>query len=251
MRNAYLVNWIFNKSLLTNASCMALIALGFMLPSAFENKLLNMGFFGLSGSLTNWLAIHMLFERVPGLYGSGIIPLKFEEFKQGIQSLIMNQFFNHDNIQRFVDEQVASHSGAHMPDLSPVLDQINYEILFKKLVETVEQSPLGPVLSMFGGNQALDALKPPFIEKTRQTISEMTKDESFQNGFKAILSKNLSGNELSQRIHHIVENRLRELTPDMVKTIIQDMIKSHLGWLVVWGGFFGALIGLVTSFMTA
>jgi hypothetical protein len=33
----------------------------------------------------------------------------------------------------------------------------------------------------------------------------------------------------------------------MVKTIIQDMIRRHLGWLVVWGGFFGALIGYISA----
>jgi hypothetical protein len=33
----------------------------------------------------------------------------------------------------------------------------------------------------------------------------------------------------------------------MVKDIIQEMIRSHLGWLVVWGGVFGALMGLVAA----
>jgi hypothetical protein len=35
----------------------------------------------------------------------------------------------------------------------------------------------------------------------------------------------------------------------MVKEIIQTMIRQHLGWLVVWGGVFGGLIGLGTSFI--
>jgi len=39
-----------------------------------------------------------------------------------------------------------------------------------------------------------------------------------------------------------------ELTPVMVKEIVQTFMKEHLGWLVVWGGFFGGLIGLVSSF---
>ena len=30
----------------------------------------------------------------------------------------------------------------------------------------------------------------------------------------------------------------------MVKGIMQDMIRAPLGWLVVWGGVFGGLIGL-------
>jgi len=35
----------------------------------------------------------------------------------------------------------------------------------------------------------------------------------------------------------------------MVKKIIENMIQKHLGWLVVWGGVFGGLIGLITSFV--
>jgi len=31
----------------------------------------------------------------------------------------------------------------------------------------------------------------------------------------------------------------------MVKDIIQKMIRAHLGWLVVWGGVIGGLIGLI------
>ena len=38
----------------------------------------------------------MLFEKVPGLYGSGVVPSRFEEFKEGIRSLIMTQFFTED-----------------------------------------------------------------------------------------------------------------------------------------------------------
>jgi Na+/H+ antiporter NhaD/arsenite permease-like protein len=34
----------------------------------------------------------------------------------------------------------------------------------------------------------------------------------------------------------------------MVKDIIQQMIKKHLGWLVVWGGVFGGLIGLIAAY---
>jgi uncharacterized membrane protein YheB (UPF0754 family) len=52
-----------------------------------------------------------------------------------------------------------------------------------------------------------------------------------------------------EKVDAIVQKRLDELTPLMVKQIIQEMIREHLGWLVVWGGIFGALIGLVASFI--
>ncbi|MCX9561827.1 DUF445 domain-containing protein, partial [Vibrio cholerae] len=29
--------------------------------------------------------------------------------------------------------------------------------------------------------------------------------------------------------------------------IVQKMIKEHLGWLVIWGGVFGGVIGLVSA----
>jgi hypothetical protein len=34
-----------------------------------------------------------------------------------------------------------------------------------------------------------------------------------------------------------------------VKELMQQLIAEHLGWLVVWGGVFGALIGLVSSLL--
>ena len=52
-----------------------------------------------------------------------------------------------------------------------------------------------------------------------------------------------------RKVDGIVTRRLGELTPGMVKEIVQDMIRRHLGWLVVWGGVFGGLIGLVTAFL--
>ena len=35
----------------------------------------------------------------------------------------------------------------------------------------------------------------------------------------------------------------------MVKEMIQTLIREHLGWLVVWGGVFGGLIGAVSSIL--
>ena len=53
---------------------------------------------------------------------------------------------------------------------------------------------------------------------------------------------------MTERIEGIVRQRLDELTPERVKEIVEDMIRQHLDWLVVWGGVFGGLIGLLTHF---
>jgi hypothetical protein len=57
----------------------------------------------------------------------------------------------------------------------------------------------------------------------------------------------MSSDALYNTVLGLVDDRLNELTPAMVKDIIQTMIREHLGWLVVWGGFFGALFGLIAA----
>ncbi|HEC74771.1 MAG TPA: DUF445 domain-containing protein, partial [Methylophaga aminisulfidivorans] len=63
------------------------------------------------------------------------------------------------------------------------------------------------------------------------------------------LNSHAAFDDIHFHIEHIVKSRLDEMTPLMVKNIIQRMIKEHLGWLVVWGGVFGGLIGLLSSFL--
>ena len=90
-----------NKSLITNLIAVSITSYG-MLAQNYSTEIFMAGLFALSGGLTNWLAIHMLFEKVPLLYGSGVIPLKFEEIKEGIKSLIMNEFFSKNSLENFL-----------------------------------------------------------------------------------------------------------------------------------------------------
>jgi uncharacterized membrane protein YheB (UPF0754 family) len=84
-----------NKSFVTNAITLLLVLSGYVLAN---DQLFTIGLFALSGALTNWLAVHMLFEKVPGLYGSGVIPARFEDFKLAIRELMMEQFFTEEKI---------------------------------------------------------------------------------------------------------------------------------------------------------
>lgn len=223
------------KSLVTNLLCVAVIAIGYVTPK-IGPMLVSAGFFALSGAVTNWLAVYMLFEKVPLLYGSGVIPSRFQEFKQGIKRLIMGQFFTPENLQRFFS----------MPEAHPnqlvdhLLSNINFDYVYEELVQTILKSSFGGMLNLIGGSSVLKPLKEPLIEKLHRVIHEVVEGEAFQ---KAWLREGLS-DEVRHKIEYIVEQRLNELTPQMVKDIIQDMIRTHLGWLVVWGGVFGGLMGV-------
>lgn len=233
-----------NKSLVTNvlAAVCVLIGYGLSWPIVF-----NVGLFALSGAITNWLAIYMLFEKVPGLYGSGVVPSRFEEFKAGISHLMMKQFFTLENIDRFLSEK----QGIGQIDLAPVIDKVDLAPSFDALVNTVAQSSLGGMLAMFGGSDALMPLKEPFIEKMKSSLKELATSEQFHELLKQEIEQPNVIAELQTKIANIVEQRLNELTPQMVKRIVQEMIQTHLGWLVVWGGVFGGIIGLIAAVVQA
>lgn len=235
---------LWNKSSVTNLVAASVVGISYVSPF-YKEQLLGVGLFSLSGALTNWLAVHMLFEKIPGLYGSGIIPNRFNDFKEGIQDLIMTQFFTEEHISRFLASSEAIDIN---PD--PILDALDYDELFTKLVQAIESSPMASLLAMMGGAQGLDPIKPAFQEKMKEALAELSKSDSFRQSLsEAMRGSGSSGNSLIPKIDDIVRKRLDELTPEMVKVIIQNMIRKHLGWLVVWGGVFGGIIGLAASFL--
>jgi hypothetical protein len=225
-----------NKSLITNAISAGLVVTGLVVESPMREPILATGLFALAGGVTNWLAIHMLFEKVPGLYGSGIISAR----------LVMEQFFNKDNLDRFFD-QMMSGNEEHQLDFHDVIEEIDLTPAFDSLVATIAESSFGSMLDMLGGEAALVPLKDPFIVKMKASIDDIAHTQSFQSSVRAKLSSGPVSDDIHQQISQIVNARLEELTPSMVKDIIQTMIRQHLGWLVVWGGVFGGLIGLSAS----
>ncbi|ENM5730936.1 DUF445 domain-containing protein [Vibrio mimicus] len=232
-----------NKSLITNLVALALMGVGYFLPN---NYAFYAGLFAFSGAITNWLAIHMLFEKVPGLYGSGVIPSRFEDFKAAIKQLMMEQFFTDANIDRFLNKEM---NGALNLDLQPVIAKIDFNPTFDSLVEVISQSSFGGMLAMFGGATALEPLKQPFVDKMQTALVEMSQSESVREALKGQLESPAMLDEIKANIEGIIDQRLNELTPQLVKEIVQKMIKEHLGWLVIWGGVFGGLIGLVSAFV--
>jgi uncharacterized membrane protein YheB (UPF0754 family) len=233
-----------NKSLLSNGLAFIVAIVGFLL----NNELLFMvGLFALSGAITNAIAVHMLFEKVPFLYGSGVVENRFSQFKEGIHALMMNEFFTKENLQRFFEEEVGS-SQSHF-NLTPILEKTDFTPAFDSLKTAVIESPFGGMLGMFGGEKALEPLKEPFINKLQTSIVQISKNESFQQALHESLGASNVSDDIYEKVSSIVNKRLEELTPKMVKEIVQKMIKEHLGWLVVWGAVFGGLIGVVASFV--
>ena len=230
-----------NKSFVTDLFSIFLIGISFVVPTQYHNPVLFTGLFALSGAITNQLAIHMLFEKVPFLYGSGVIEKNFETFKASIGAMMMKQFFTKEQLSNFFSKE------EQKIDLRPLVEEADFSPAFDALSKTVMESKFGGAIQMFGGEEALDGLREPFSHKLKSAVSSIVSSSAFKAQLDHHIQNSALSDDMMNSVETLITKRLDELTPRMVKELVQELIKEHLGWLVVWGGVFGGLIGLVSS----
>ena len=154
--------------------------------------------FAISGSVTNWLAVHMLFDKVKFLYGSGVILDRFDEIKVGIKNLALEELFTKDKIEKYLLNK--NDNG-----IKSITSKIDYDKLFEGLLDAIESSKLGGMLVMFGGRKALLPLKEPITIKLK---SKKIINALLEGDRKLFLKKNPSIrkiNNLSKFINSIKE----------------------------------------------
>jgi len=231
-----------SKSTLTDAISIALIGIGLTM-GAMGKPILYTGLFAFSGAITNQVAIYMLFNKVPFLYGSGVIEENFESFKSSIKNMIMKQFFNKEQLTEFFKNE------KQKIDLAPLVQSADFSPAFDALSQSVMESKLGNMLNMFGGEQALDGLREPFAKKLKAAVVSIVSSDTFKTQINHHLENSSLNDDILKTIDKLITNRLDDLTPKMVNDLVHELIHTHLGWLVVWGGVFGGIIGLISSFI--
>ena len=97
---------MINKGTLSNLASGTLLLTGLLLTATETAAtagamILSIGLFAFSGGITNTLAVKILFDRIPGLAGSGVIQSRFAEIREEIRRLILDQFFTEENLHQF------------------------------------------------------------------------------------------------------------------------------------------------------
>jgi uncharacterized membrane protein YheB (UPF0754 family) len=239
--------------------------------------ILSFGLFGFAGGITNWLAVKMLFDKVPLLYGSGVIPRRFKEIREVVKNTIMKTFFDREYLDKYMRLKVGQIAASMNIDQkiqvmleSPVVD----EIIDRKL-EELNTRPEGMVLAMMGiaPEQLRPMIKPFILGMGRCVALQFSFSNEEMHSFTVSLNNNtfqsfvllfdsdvvpmflnsmepgsfMNIDRLRVELDDLMTTKLEELSPDKVKQLLEEVMREHLGWLIVWGNIFGGFIGIVAQ----
>ncbi|MGQ9591884.1 MAG: hypothetical protein ACUVYA_16510 [Planctomycetota bacterium] len=252
-----------DKGTLSNCASAAALLAGLSLPRGpVQGFVLAVGLFAFGGGITNSLAVKMLFDRIPFLIGSGVIPARFREIRTKIRQLIMTHFFAPRNLEEYFREHRTDFDprrylkGAEGRGLVSAFLEANWEkIASPQVIEPIVDrqiqklldSPMGGVLIMVG----VDNVKPTVTQFVAGLVAQMrTRVLDMAAGVGPDLTVEIDERKLSEdlcaHVENLLESKLRELDAQRVKRLLEEVIRRHLGWLVVWGNVCGGILGLLS-----
>jgi len=244
-----------NWSFIANCISFFFLVLGAILTYTVDSPsldtlsryILTFGLFAFSGGITNWLAVKMLFDKVMCLYGSGVIPRRFVEIRSAMKEVIMNNFFHEEHMREFVKENFED-----TVDIGQVCnDMIDNPKMSTLLDEKIDEQLRNPMVVMVMGSfgiQNPQLLVPMVKTMLFGFVKEMVPE--IQKSIKELMAEKTGDvSMLREKIDKLLEDRLQYLTAEAVKQLMEDVIRRHLHWLVIWGNIFGGFIGLITAFI--
>tara|TARA_B100001250_G_scaffold414534_1_gene453647 strand:- start:5198 stop:5923 length:726 start_codon:yes stop_codon:yes gene_type:complete len=235
-------NNIVEKGRVSNTITFLMLLLGLIGTPEIVHAdwLLAAGLFGFAGGFTNWLAVKMLFDRVPFLYGSAVIPNRFREIRQAVKDAIMHYFFDQEHLESFFESQLnAKLAGSDISvKVRDLLRSEAVENIVDSEIDELMKSPHGLMLKMVGP-KVIKPIVMQFISGVGEKAAPLLASE-FGNSMVDVDS-------LRENVDELLTEKLKELTPERVKEMMEKVIRQHLGWLVVWGNVFGSMIGILSK----
>ncbi|MBI4605900.1 MAG: hypothetical protein HY721_28380 [Planctomycetes bacterium] len=254
-----------DKGTFSNAVSAVVFGTGLVLPpGAVRDAFVSVGLFAFSGGITNALAVKMLFDRVPGLAGSGVIPARFREIRAKVKSVILERFFEEDHLRRYIAEEAGkvdwraylkgdgSGSGPVAAFVERQWDRLAgpaaLEPLIDEQIERLMDSSVGGLLMMMGPA----AVKPAVTQfvgalagALKGRLLGLAAKAEAEQGVRLEIDEEKLARDIRRSVDQLLARKLEELDPQAVKRMMEDVIRRHLGWLVVWGSVTGGLLGLV------
>ena len=245
------------RGFLSNCLMFLLLLIGILVrclepegsSQSIGHYILGCGLFGFSGGITNWIAVKMLFERVGVkpyyLPGSGVIPDRHIEIRNAIKSMIMKMFFSKEFLEEYMNNRFTElMTEKNLGDIvRKQVSQPGFDALFEAKLEAISKTPDGMILNtiapLFGGVAPMVPILKPFIGAFG---SEIVNDIARN----CEVTDLVSTEDVIREVENLLNEKLVMITPEMVRELMEEIIRDHLGWLVVWGNVFGAVIGMAS-----
>lgn len=167
-----------------------------------------------------------------------------------------------------------------------MVDSDDFDATLDAKLKTLDADPSMAMLAGFGGAVALKPMIKPFVADLGLELAPLIKtkltDPKFAINITTVRDeiercvsftplwfgflfqkkkKKKKGSTLENALHAHAQNspfwpcdvirymaiRMQTLTSKKVTRLLEFVIRGHLGWLIVWGNVFGALIGVISE----
>lgn len=203
--------------------------------------LLSIGLFSLSGGLTNWIAIQMLFYKIPLVYGSGVLIRRYKAVRISMKDMILGTFFQPGFLSRYIPEKVceAAAAGKIEEKINIFLETDMGQTIIDEKIEKIAQSTEGQLIQSAGIDvrKLKSLMKPILISYLSDLGPSIVNNLLDPTGHKLNLEK------LRDELNRYMSERMVEVTPRMIQDIMYRVVLQYLGWVVLWGCVFGGVLG--------
>eukprot|EP00116_Pleurobrachia_bachei_P009079 sb/3469341/ len=172
------------------------------------------GLFGFAGGVTNWLAIRMLFEKIPFLIGSGVLLSNFAEIRDNVKRTTMETYFDPGPLSNYVTQktEIILNSIQFEDTVRDIMTCPEVQAMISDKVDEMFTTPQGLI---FGVVLNKDKVKEGVLISVENAGSEMVPviGELVKN------SEFLDEDRLRDQIDKLITAKLMEMQP---KNIIAD-----------------------------
>ncbi len=181
-------------SVMINAILAIFVGSGYLLQHFTKIKplghvLTTLGLYGLSGSVTNVVAVIMIFDKIPFIIGSGLIEENFEGFKEKLKDILVSYLFSKP------------------PSLSTLAKNIHYQNVAEKLYPHLLKTSFGVMFQWLSIDQVAALLREIHIE---EVIAHSFGPKEWDDYLTTQIEK-LTPNQLKTLVFQILEDHLQWL----------------------------------------